>query len=320
MTSTGQQRPATEGGGRLAATRARVRSGAERFRSRLARRRPGLTHWVVDPLAYALGRVSVDAIGVEAGSLTYGAFLSLPPLLVLALSITGLILKNDAQATQDVLDAVERAVPGMSAILGSQLDLKTAEQLGVGIAGGVAIVWAASGFAARVRHALGRIFDTELTGLVFGRISAALFGTPILLLVVGIVVLGSVTTGLQIAGLAPLVVQAGTVALLAALTFGLVAVTYRSLTPGHGPRLLEHAPGCLVFTLGWLVIHLVGAEYVNYVVTRTTALYGAIGAIFGLLAFLYLTMWWLLFCAEISQAFRVGRAGSRVIDRDANDG
>jgi uncharacterized BrkB/YihY/UPF0761 family membrane protein len=100
-----------------------------------------------------------------------------------------------------------------------------------------------------------------------------------------------------------------------------IAATYRLLTPGNGPRLVEHVPGCLLFTAGWFVIHLVGAEYVNYVVTKTTALYGAIGAIFGLLAFLYLTMWWLLFCAEISQAFRAQRVtGGGVEGTRASDG
>jgi uncharacterized BrkB/YihY/UPF0761 family membrane protein len=36
-------------------------------------------------------------------------------------------------------------------------------------------------------------------------------------------------------------------------------------------------------------------------VARTTALYGAIGAIFGLLAFMYATMWIFLLGAELSR-------------------
>jgi membrane protein len=305
MTPSRGDTPPPHGRGRLAEVGDDLQRRIDDVAARWAERRPRLTRWVLDPLVYALGRVGPDAIGVEAGSLTYGAFLSLPPMLVVLLSVAGLVLKNDAQATQHILDAVERIVPGMGAILGTQLDLKTAEQLGVGIAGALAIVWAASGFAARVRHALGGIFETERTGLVFGRLTAALFGTPILLLVVGIIVLGSVVTGLQLVGVSALVAEAGTVALLAVLTFAMVAATYRLLTPGHGPSLREHLPGCSLFTVGWFVIHMVGAEYVSYVVTKTTALYGAIGAIFGLLAFLYMTMWWLLFCAEITQAYRV---------------
>jgi membrane protein len=319
MTSTPGDGRGRDHAGRLTVIQDRARRRLEALDARWAERRPRLKRWALDPLVYAVGRVGPDSIGVEAGSLTYGAFLSLPPLLVVLLSVAGLVLKNDAQATRDILDAVERVVPGMSAILGSQLELKTAEQLGVGVAGSLAIIWAASGFAARVRHGFGGIFETERTGLVFGRISAALFGTPILLLVVGIVVLGSVVTGLQMVGLSALVAEAGTVALLGVLTFVVVAATYRLLTPGHGPRLHEHVPGCVVFTAGWFVIHMVGAEYVNYVVTRSTALYGAIGAIFGLLAFLYATMWWLLFSAEITQAFRVQALAGRGEDHAAAD-
>ena len=45
----------------------------------------------------------------------------------------------------------------------------------------------------------------------------------------------------------------------------------------------------------------VDETYVANVVARTTALYGTIGAIFGLLAFLYATMWLFLLGAEFSR-------------------
>jgi uncharacterized BrkB/YihY/UPF0761 family membrane protein len=51
------------------------------------------------------------------------------------------------------------------------------------------------------------------------------------------------------------------------------------------------------------------------VIAKTTALYGAVGTIFGVLAFLYLTMWLLLLGAEVSEAFRSTAAGvAAVVD------
>jgi uncharacterized BrkB/YihY/UPF0761 family membrane protein len=64
-----------------------------------------------------------------------------------------------------------------------------------------------------------------------------------------------------------------------------------------------------VFAAGWLGLHLLGAAYVSQVVTRSTALYGTVGALFGLFAFIYLTMWLLLLGAEISQAYRAPARG-----------
>jgi uncharacterized BrkB/YihY/UPF0761 family membrane protein len=59
-----------------------------------------------------------------------------------------------------------------------------------------------------------------------------------------------------------------------------------------------------VFTVGFLALERFGAVYVAGVVTRSTTLYGAIGAIFGLLAFIYAAMWLFLLAAEVSDLLR----------------
>jgi membrane protein len=254
-----------------------------------------------------IGRISADAVGVEAGSLTYGAFLSLPPLLIVLMTIVGRVLHEDPAATERMLHAVGQAIPGIDQVLSTSITLRTAQQLGLGLAGLALVIWAASGFAARARHAFGHIFRTERTGLIFGRLSAAVVGTPIVLLFVALTAAGGVAANLRIAGSIPWVTEIVTYAGIAVMVWVFAMLSYRLLTPGAGPTLRGHLPGAILFTLGWLVLHFVGAEYVARVVTRATALYGAIGAIFGVLAFLYATMWWLLFCAEVTQASREER-------------
>lgn len=271
---------------------------------------PGWRRRVWRLAATLFRRVDQDAIGIQAGSLTYGAFLSLPPLLVVLLSIAGSILRGDAEATQRVLDAVSGVIPSLQQMVSSTITVRSVQQLGVGLVGLAGIIWAASGFAARARHALGVVFRTERTGLVLGRFSAGLLGLPIVVLFVLLAAGGSLTAGLRIAGSIAWVTEAIALLAVAAATFVFVLLTYRLLTPGKGPRMREHLAGSAVFTLGWLLLHAVGAEYTARIVSRSTALYGAIGAIFGLLAFLYLTMWWLLLCAELSQILRERRAGS----------
>jgi membrane protein len=249
-------------------------------------------------------RVSADAIGILAGSLTYGAFLSLPPLLMIMLSMAGTSLRDDPTAAQDVIDAVSKTIPGLEQVVNTTITVQSAQQVGLGIIGALTVVWAASGFAARARNALGTILRTERTGLVIGRASAALLGTPILLLFLVLAVAGGLSAGLRIAGSIPWLAEALAFAALGLASFGFTVLTYRLLTPGHGPSVREHLIGAALFTVGWLLLHELGAEYVARVVTKATALYGAVGAIFGVLAFLYLTMWWFLLCAEVTQLMR----------------
>ncbi len=287
---------------RLAAWRARVRERVATLEARVAERHPAWWRRLWAPGLMVSRRVGADAIGIQAGSLTYGAFLSIPPLLIVVLSIAGSVLRDDPEAAQKLLSTVAKAIPGMDELLGSSITVGTAKQVGVGVIGAVVVIWAASGFAARLRSSLGMIFRTLQTGLVFGRASAAVLGTPIVLLFVALAAVGSLAAGLRISGKIVWVSEILTYLALAVATFAFAAMTYRLLTPGRGPTLRQHAWGSVLFTAGWLPLHLVGAEYVNRVVTKTTALYGTIGVVFGLLAFLYVTMWWLLLCAEVSQA------------------
>ena len=115
-------------------------------------------------------RVQDDQLGVEAGSLTYGAFLSLPPLLLLLISIIGIVFQQRAEtAQQDLIEAAGDLIPGFDDVVSTQLELATASQIGTGLVGLMGIVYAASGFVARIRHALGAVFRTRRTGLVVGR-------------------------------------------------------------------------------------------------------------------------------------------------------
>ena len=63
----------------------------------------------------------------------------------------------------------------------------------------------------------------------------------------------------------------------------------------------DHLPGAAAFSLAFLILERFGAVYVGAVVARSEALYGAIGAIFGLFAFLYIMMWLFLLGAELTR-------------------
>jgi uncharacterized BrkB/YihY/UPF0761 family membrane protein len=59
-----------------------------------------------------------------------------------------------------------------------------------------------------------------------------------------------------------------------------------------------------VMTIGFELLRLFGGWYVGRFVTKASALYGSIAAIFGILIFLRLAMWLFLYGAEISSILR----------------
>lgn len=281
---------------------------AERVRARLqasAASETAFSRRIVRPGIALVDRVASDQLGVEAGSLTYGAFLSLPPLLLLFVSAIGIVFQQQANSVQEeLIDAVGELVPGFDQVVSTQLELTTATQVGTGVLGVIGVIYAASGFVARVRHALGVIFRTRVTGLVVGRASGALIGVPVVVLLVAFALAAAWVMGLRLDGVVGSLGEVAAMAVLAAFGAAIWTLVYGLLTPSPGPTLRQHVVGGAVFSVGFLVLERVGGVYVAGVVAKSTALYGTIGAIFGLLAFIYAAMWLFLLAAEVTQQRR----------------
>ena len=269
--------------------------------TKAAERYPRIGQRVLTPALALEEQTVADALGIQAGSLTYGAFLSIPPALLIVGSVLGFVLAGDADAQARVVDRIANAIPGLEPFVGDFLRTAIEGRASVGLLGLVALTWTASGFAARARFALGAIFRSAQPGLITGRFAAIWRGLPVMIgLLASIAAMGR-AGGMGLSDGSGTVSRAGTEILLLVASFVVFLFTYRVLTPGDGPTLRGHVKGALLFTVGFAIARMVGETYVANVVARTTALYGAIGAIFGLLAFLYATMWLFLLGAELSR-------------------
>jgi uncharacterized BrkB/YihY/UPF0761 family membrane protein len=146
------------------------------------------------------------------------------------------------------------------------------------------------------------VFRTGLPHLFTGRISGTLIGIPSFAGFLGLIALVQWSIAKNLPAWASVLASVG-VLILAAVLFLFV---YWALTPPgtNRPRLRDHIPGALVCGIGGTLLQRVGGAYIARVIGHTTALYGAIGTIFGLLAFIYVMMWMFLLGAEISQALR----------------
>jgi membrane protein len=248
-------------------------------------------------VAQALGRFRDDDLGTMSAALTFQAFLSLFPLMLLALAIAGFVLAGDPA---EWLRRFFAAVPGIGPMLDRNLEPIVRARGGLGALALAGVVWTSSSLTDRASDALERIFRIAdpntlrrrarslLTMLILGAVLLAalvLSGT-----VAAIHLEGWVGTPVRILGLVTVV----------ALEFGFFLASYRVLLPNSGPRLRAHVPGAIFMTAGWELLKLVGGLLVVYVVTRASALYGTIGGVFGILVFLRVASSLYLVGAELS--------------------
>lgn len=246
-------------------------------------------------------RASGDDVGTMAAALTYQAFLSLFPMMLLGVAAIGFVLAGDPATAREWSDRVSGSVPGLAPLVRGNLDLFVDTRVAAGLIGAAGLVWRGASLSKAASHMLARIFRTPEGGLVrrtlMGLARVAILGT----LGLGSVVLTSLATSLG----GPLPLRVLEVAVAAGVDVVFFAATYTVLTPRGGPSARGHLPGAVAMAVGWTILKLVGNWYVVMVVANTRAAYGAVGTVFGLFAVLALGSQLFLYGAELTAVLRV---------------
>lgn len=238
-----------------------------------------------------------DQGGFLAALITYYAFVSLFPLLLLMTTALGVVLAGHPGLQQQVLDSTLSQFP----VIGSQL--QEPEQLSggvtavvVGIAGAL---YGGLGVGQAVQNAMDSVwavprnnrrdpFRSRLRSLLllFVLGSAAIAATVLS-------AVGHATAGLGWFGKAGVTVATVAVnALICLVAFRVTTarqVTYRDVLPG-----------ALTAAVIWQLLQWFGANYVAHVVKSTSATNSVFALVLGLLAFLYLISVTLVMCAEVN--------------------
>src|SRR5215218_8770443 len=104
-----------------------------------------------------------DDVGNMAAALTYFAFFSLFPLLILAVTITSFIIGEQA-ARELIYTNLAQVFPGASDLLTDAIDVALDNRAGVGIfalIGVLTLIWTASGAFDALDKAVNRAWKTE---------------------------------------------------------------------------------------------------------------------------------------------------------------
>jgi YihY family inner membrane protein len=245
-----------------------------------------------------------------AALITYYAFVSLFPLLLLMSTILGHVLAGDPQLQQRVIHSALSQFP----IVGDQL--ASPKELSGGVTGVVVGVlgslYGGLGVAQAIQYAMNTAWSVPINNrpnpfLARGR-SLLMLATAGLS-VVGTTALSAVGTSSvgSFGALVRILVLVASVALNGVVfVFAFRLATPRPLT------VRQVAPGALGAAVLWQLLQTFGVTYVGHVVRHASASNGVFALVLGLLAFLYLAAVVFVVCVEVN-VVRVDRLYPRAL-------
>jgi YihY family inner membrane protein len=233
-----------------------------------------------------------------AALITYYAFVSLFPLLLLFSTILGHVLAGDPELQQRLLDSALSQFPVVGDQLGAPAEL-SGGVVGV-VVGVLGSLYGGLGVAQAVQHAMNTAWSVPRNSrpnpfLARGR-SLLLLGTA------GLAVVG--TTALSTLGsgnAGSLGMALRLLALVGSITVNSIVIVFafRLATARH-LTIKQVAPGALIAAVLWQLLQTFGVSYVSHVVSRASATNGVFALVLGLLAFLYLAAVVGVLCVEIN--------------------
>ncbi|MEX2274053.1 MAG: YihY/virulence factor BrkB family protein [Actinomycetota bacterium] len=257
-------------------------------------------------------RGSADLLGPRTAALAFYGFLSLFPLLLLGLSLLGFVL--DESQVREWSARIGETIPGLETLVGRNLEVLVRSRTSVGMIGLISLLWAATGGIGALQRALGAIFRVPDPGFFHARIDV--FPAIAILGVLALATIGvtSAIMAVRVGGVLWLPVRILTLFAAGSVACGTFTLGYFLLTPERKLPLRAHLPGGALGAVAWIGLTLAGSWYTSHVVLRSSALYGSIGAVFGLLVILQLGASAALYAAELSATIEERRRGTPLGD------
>lgn len=254
--------------------------------SKLRQRFPWL-----DAVLTVQDRVSAVGGGPLASSITLAGFLSLFPLLLVAIATLGWMSSGDADLAANIVDDLgfegEAADQVTETIAAAERSRQATSVVGL-----LGLLWAGLGVTGALQAAMNAIWQVSGRGP-----TAKLFGVAWLVgagaLFLTSMALGPVMTVFP----GPAVVP--TVAVGVLLNVLLFLWMFTALTNVHVPR-RAHLPGAIVGGIGLEILKLISSFYVPRTVENSSGLWGSLGVVFATLAWLALSARLVVYAAALN--------------------
>jgi membrane protein len=275
-----------------------------RFVASSRQRAPWLDH-----LIRAAGRYRRDNGDRLAASLTYYAFLSFFPLLLLALSVMGFLFARDPGLQARWLKTLSDYLPGVYADLEQNFNAVLLSRRTAGVIGLVGLAWAGLGWLDAMRDALRLMWHHDVG---MGNIARKKALDLVTLLGLGLTIgLSLVITGgfaasagwaLDRVGISGGGFVATAAAAVVAFAIGVVADTALfaylfTRLPRLDRPLRTVARGAVFAAVGFGILKIAGRSYMAHFVTQGSKVFGTFAVIAGLLVWINLVSRFVLYAA-----------------------
>jgi membrane protein len=264
--------------------------------------------WIGLPIAVAYK--FFDDQGVYLAALiTYYGFLSLFPLLLLAVTILGFVLSHDPTLRARIVTSALSDFP----VVGRQIrdDLRGFRGSTPGLVFGlIGSLYGGLGVAQAGQNAMNQIWavprnarPNPLRGRGRGLRLLLLLGGGVLVTTA----LSALTSGAEdlATGLAGVGVGIRAASLLVSVlvNLGLFVVAFRLLTV-EPVTVRDVAVGAIVAAVLWQVLQTVGTYFLLHKIKGSTEVYGTFGLVLGMIAWIYIEALVVVFCAELNVVLR----------------
>jgi YihY family inner membrane protein len=250
-------------------------------------------------------RYKQDAADQLAAAIGFFGFLSLFPLMAVAVAAAGYVYADPADQAR-VAQMITQAIPGFEATMGEGdtgvaelVENVVANRGAIGVVGLLTLLWAGL-----------RVVNSAMTATTVVLRAAVPTGAKarlrqvVALVVLGVVAFGAVGASSLAGAPEDLLPRSASVALALGVSLVLdvllFATAYRMLRGSSLVGVRALLPGAVLAAVGWTALKVAGASYVGNQMDDANAMYGAMGSVIALLLLLYLAGRLYLYGAELS--------------------
>lgn len=250
-------------------------------------------------VAAVIKKFGDDQAGQLAALISYYAFVSIFPLLLVFVTILGFVLEGDPAEQQRILNGALGQVP----IIRDQIKVHSltgsTPALVIGI---VLALLAGMGITNTTQNAMNRIWNVphkDRPNFWQSRLRSlgmlAVLGT--------LSIVSTVAGGFVGSSSHPALTVVGGVVVAFAFNLALFGIAFKLLT-AEELSWRQLAPGVIAASVFWQLLQHLGGYYIDHQLKRSSPLYGVFALVLGLLAWLYLGAQMTVFAAEINVVLR----------------